>query len=122
MGSWILLTVGRKSIFEFSLSSRNYSEERDVRMKREYSEIVRHIPSLEDHGRLYMYYGTPYSEECYIYCNKEDNNLIVSYECDDLCRSIADKFQYDYEWLDILDENEIVFEKIFDIDVEAQDF
>jgi hypothetical protein len=69
-----------------------------------------------------MYYGTPYSDECDIY---EDNNeygyLIVSHECDSLCRTIADKFGYDYEWLDILDEHEIVFEKIFDINIEKQD-
>jgi hypothetical protein len=32
-------------------------------MKSKYSEIVKHIPSLEDHGHLYMYYGIPYSEE-----------------------------------------------------------
>ncbi|MBG0765620.1 MAG: hypothetical protein H0S78_12230, partial [Tissierellales bacterium] len=30
-------------------------------------------------------------------------------------------FGYDYEWLDILDEHEIVFEKIFDINIEKQD-
>ena len=91
-------------------------------MKNKYSEIVKHIPSLEDHGHLYMYYGIPYSEECYVYGDtKEGNNLIVSYECDDLCRNIADKFD-DYEWLDILDNNQIEIEKIFDVDVETQSF
>ena len=92
-------------------------------MKSKYSEIVKHIPSLEDHGHLYMYYGIPYSEECYIYDDeKEGNNLIVSYECDDLCMAIADKFQYDYKWLDILHNNQIRLEKVFDVDVETQDF
>ncbi len=92
-------------------------------MKNKYNEIVKHIPSLEDHGHLYMYYGTPYSKECYVYGDdEEEDNLIVSYECDDLCRTIADKFQYDYEWLDILDNNKIKLEEIFDVDVEAQDF
>lgn len=92
-------------------------------MKSKYSEIVKHIPSLEDHGRLYMYYGIPYSEECHVYGDDEEGkNLIVSYECDDLCRTIADEFQYDYEWLDILHNNQIELEKIFDVDVETQDF
>jgi len=91
--------------------------------KNKYSEIVKHISSLEDHGHLYMYYGIPYSEECYEYGDtKEGKNLIVSYECDDLCRSIADEFQYDYEWLDILYNNQIKLEKIFDIDVGKLDF
>jgi hypothetical protein len=91
-------------------------------MSHKYSEIVKHIPNLKDHGHLYMYYGTPYSDECDIYeDNNEDGYLIVSHECDSLCRAIADKFGYDYEWLDILDEHEIVFEKIFDINIEKQD-
>lgn len=92
-------------------------------MKSKYSEIVKHISSLEDHDHLYMYYGIPYSEECYVYGDdEEDNNLIVSYECDDLCRAIADEFQYNYEWRDILYNNQIKHEKIFDVDVEMQDF
>jgi|GEM_PF-1825598 hypothetical protein len=92
-------------------------------MKSINNEIVKHIPSLEDHGRLYMYYGIPYSEECYVYGHEEDGeNLIVSYECDDLCRTIAEEFEYDYEWLDILQNNQIMLEKIFDVDVETQDF
>ncbi|MBK5263360.1 MAG: hypothetical protein JJE17_12460 [Peptostreptococcaceae bacterium] len=92
-------------------------------MKSKYSEIIKHIPSLEDHGYLYMYYGIPYSEKCYVYGDDDEgNNLIVSYECDDLCRIIADEFQYDYEWLDILHDNQIKLEKIFDVDVETQDF
>ncbi|MGI6424708.1 MAG: hypothetical protein ACOX2A_05655 [Tepidanaerobacteraceae bacterium] len=92
-------------------------------MKSKYSEILKHIPSLEDHGHLYMYYGIPYSEECYVYGDdNEGKNLIVSYECDDLCRAIADAFQYDYEWLDILSNNQIELEKVFDVDVESQAF
>jgi hypothetical protein len=92
-------------------------------MKSKYSKIVKHIPSLEDHGHLYMYYGIPYSEECDVYGDDEEGeNLIVSYECDDLCRAIADEFQYDYEWLDILHNNQIKLEKVFDVDVETQDF
>ncbi len=70
-----------------------------------------------------MYYGIPYSEECYVYGDdNEGKNLIVSYECDDLCRAIADAFQYDYEWLDILSNNQIELEKVFDVDVESQAF
>jgi hypothetical protein len=70
-----------------------------------------------------MYYGIPYSEECDVYGDDEEGeNLIVSYECDDLCRAIADEFQYDYEWLDILHNNQIKLEKVFDVDVETQDF
>jgi hypothetical protein len=92
-------------------------------MKSKYSKIVKHIPSLEDHGHLYMYYGIPYCEECDVYGDDEEGeNLIVSYECDDLCRAIADEFQYDYEWLDILHNNQIKLEKVFDVDVETQDF
>jgi hypothetical protein len=68
-----------------------------------------------------MYYGVPYSKECHVYGDDEEGkNLIVSYECDDLCRTIADEF-YDYKWLDILDNNQIELEKIFDVDVETQD-
>lgn len=92
-------------------------------MKSKYGEIVKHIPCLEDHGHLYMYYGIPYSEECDVYGHDEEGkNLIVSYECDDLCRTIADEFQYDYEWLDVLHNNQIKLEKIFDVNVETQDF
>jgi hypothetical protein len=92
-------------------------------MKSKYSEIVKHIPGLEDHGHLYMYYGIPYSKECDVYSDdKEGNHLIVSHECDDLCRTIADEFQYEPEWLDVLDNNQIKLEKIFDVDVETQDF
>ena len=92
-------------------------------MKSKYSGIVKHIPSLEDHGHLYMYYGIPYSEECYVYGDEEEgNNLIVSYECDDLCRAIADKFQYEYKWLNVLHKNQIKLEKVFDVDVDTQDF
>ncbi|CEO88826.1 hypothetical protein [Syntrophaceticus schinkii] len=92
-------------------------------MKSKYSKIVKHIPSLEDHGHLYMYYGIPYSEECDVYGDDEEGeNLIVSYECDDLCRAIADEFQYDYEWLNILHNKQIKLEKVFDVDVETQDF
>ncbi len=98
------------------------SEERQVAMENKYSEIVKYIPGLEDHSHLYMYYGFPYSEECNIYGDDEEGkNLIVSYECADLCRTIADEFQYDYEWLDILQNKQIKLEKIFDVDVEKQD-
>jgi len=55
--------------------------------------LIRHIPLLEDHGSLYMYYGVPYSEECVVHGeDEEDNNLILSYECEDLCNAIAEKF------------------------------
>lgn len=92
-------------------------------MEIEYSEIVKHIPNLEEHGHLYMYYGFSYSEECDVYGNDvEGNNLIVSYECHDLCMSIANKFQDDYKWIDILDNNQIELENIFHVDIETQDF
>lgn len=41
-------------------------------MKNKYLEIVKYIPSLEDHGHLYMYYGIPYSEECHVYGDDEE--------------------------------------------------
>ena len=90
-------------------------------MNGKYSEIVKHIPSLEDHGHQYMYYGIPYSEECYIFGDEEDNNLIESYESDELCEHIAKVFQDDYKWLDILQNNQIKLEDIFDVDIEMQD-
>ncbi|WP_213950544.1 hypothetical protein [Tepidanaerobacter syntrophicus] len=92
-------------------------------MQSKYGKILKHIPKLKDHGHLYMYYGDPYSEECYVYDDEKDGkNLIVSYECDNLCKAIADEFQYDYKWLDILENNQINLENIFDVDVETQDF
>ncbi|CDI40557.1 protein of unknown function [Tepidanaerobacter acetatoxydans Re1] len=91
-------------------------------MERKYSKILKHIPTLEDHGHLYMYYGDPYSEECYVYDDEKDGkNLIVSYECDNLCKAIADEFQYEYEWLDIVGDNNIKLEEVFNIDVETQE-
>lgn len=92
-------------------------------MKSKYSEILEHIPNLEDHAELYMYYGDPYCPECYVYGdNKDGENLIVSYECDHLCRTIARTFERDFEWLDILHNNGIKLEKVFDVDVETQNF
>jgi len=91
-------------------------------MKNKYKKIVKHIPTLEDHGHLYMYYGHPYSEECDVYGeNDEGENLIVSYECDNLCRTIAAQFENDYEWLDILQDKKIKLEKIFEVEVETQE-
>lgn len=90
-------------------------------MKNKYNEIIKHIPSLEEHGHQYMYYGEPYSEECYIYGDEEENNLILSYECDDLCENIASSFQYDYKWHDVLQNNQIELEKVFDLNVEKQE-
>jgi hypothetical protein len=111
-----------KKIFSW-LPVESLIKERQVNMKSKYSEIVKHIPNLEDHGHLYMYYGFPYSEECYVYGDDvEGNNLIVSYECDDLCITIADEFQYDYEWLEILDNNQIELESIFDFNIETMGF
>jgi hypothetical protein len=45
----------------------------------------------------------------------------VSYECHKLCTAIADAFQYEYNWLDILEEKQIRLEDVFDVDVETQD-
>ena len=89
-------------------------------MENNYKEIIKHIPSLEDHGHRYMYYGVPCSEECDIYGDEEDNNLIVSYECNDLCEHIAEAFQYDYKWHDILQSNQIMLEDVFKVEVETQ--
>ena len=61
--------------------------------------------------------------DIYVYGDDEEGeNLIVSYECYDLCMAIADEFQYDYKWLDILHNKQFKLEKVFDIDVETQDF
>jgi hypothetical protein len=69
-----------------------------------------------------MYYGTPHSDDCDIYGDYEENGyLIVSHECDSLCKAIVDKFAYDYEWFDILDDNHINIEEVFKVDVEKQD-
>ena len=90
-------------------------------MKSKYKEIVKHIHSIDDHGNLYMYYGIPYSEECFVYGeDDEDGNLILSDECDALCRAIAEEFQYEFKWIDILQDNKIRLEEIFTVDVEAQ--
>jgi len=90
-------------------------------MKNRYEEIIKHIPSLDDHGNLYMYYGAPYSEDCFVYGEDgEGGNLILSDECDALCRAIAEEFEREYKWLDIFDDNKIRIEKIFDVDVEVQ--
>jgi len=83
--------------------------------------LIKQFPSLDDHGHLYMYYGIPYAEECYIYGDEEDQNLILSYECDDLCTHIADQFQDEFKWIDVLDGNRIKLEEIFEVDVETQD-
>jgi len=92
-------------------------------MGNKYSEIVKHVSSLKDHGYLYLYYGNPYSDECYVYEDYNENGfLIESYECHHLCSTIAYMFEYDYEWLDILADNDIELEKIFDVDVENQNF
>lgn len=99
-------------------------KERAANLKSEYTEILRHIPILEDHGPLYMYYGAPYCDECDIYgdTNENGDNLILSYECHELCEAIAGKFEDDVNWLDIFDDNNIELEEIFDVDVEKKDF
>lgn len=104
-------------------------------MKNKFSEITKHINNLEDHSHLYMYYGVPYSEECYVYGYGEDEDeyedeyeyeekeyLIVSNECHDLCTTIAETFGDGYKWNDILKDNQIRLDDIFEVDVEAQNF
>jgi hypothetical protein len=92
-------------------------------MQKKYDDLIRHIPFLEDHGHLYMYYGVPYSDECLVYSDEnEDGNLILSHECDDLLTAIVKHFEEGYEWLDILEEHGIELEKVFSVDVENQDF
>lgn len=78
-------------------------------MENKYSEIIKHIPNLEDHGHLYMYYGVPYSKECYVYG-------------DDLCRSIASCLEYEFKWHEVITDNKIRLEDVFDVDVESQSF
>ncbi|NLA95562.1 MAG: hypothetical protein GX838_01785 [Clostridiaceae bacterium] len=92
-------------------------------MKHPYEAIIRHIPDLEDHGPLFMYYGEPLSDDYLIYGGKGGfDKLVVSYDCDDLCHSIAQAFERDYDWLDILKDKGIRLEDIFELEVETQDF
>ncbi len=103
------------------LSQRSVNMNSDI-IKSKYYEITKHIPSIEDHGHLYIYYGEPHSDGYNIYGDVEDDdNLVESYECADLCESIANTFQYEYEWLDFLEYNGIRLENVFDIDVENED-
>lgn len=90
-------------------------------MQSKYYEITKHIPSIEDHGQLYIYYGMPHSYEYNIYGDSDDDNLAESYECADLCKSIVDAFQHEYEWLDLLQYNGIKLEDVFDVDVENEE-
>ncbi len=84
-----------------------------------YKRVTKYIQSIEDHGHLFMYYGTPYSEECSVYEDEKDGQkLIVSHECYDLCTFIADEFEKDHEWLDIKDQ--LKLEDVFDVDPETQ--
>ena len=48
--------------------------------------------------------------------------MVVSYACDDLCHAIAQAFEQDYKWLDILEEKGIQLEDVFELEVETQDF
>lgn len=48
--------------------------------------------------------------------------LVVSCACDDLCHAIAQAFERDYEWLDILEEKGIQLEDVFELEVETRDF
>lgn len=91
-------------------------------MEKKYDDLLRHVPLLEDHGHLYMYYGVRYSAECFVYGDEnEDDNLIQSYECDDLLEAIVDHFEETHKWLDILEEHGIRLEDIFSVDVETQE-
>ncbi|NLA28018.1 MAG: hypothetical protein GX878_11560 [Firmicutes bacterium] len=84
-----------------------------------YEGITKYIQIIEDHGHLFMYYGTPYSDECDVYDDEKDGQkLVVSHECHDLCSSIADEFEKDYEWHDIKDQ--LNLEDLFDVDLETQ--
>lgn len=84
--------------------------------------MTKHIPALDDLGHLFMYYGVPVSDEYYVYGDEEDDdNLVVSHECDELCRAIAKSFEDKYKWLDILEEHQIRLEDAFTVDVETQE-
>lgn len=93
-------------------------------MQGKYNEILRHIPLLEDHGHLYMYYGDPYNDDCLVYDDDKDGkNLILSKECDALCWAVVDAFEVDYKkWLEHLDNHEITLDGVFEVDVEKQGF
>ncbi len=68
-----------------------------------------------------MYYGEPFSKDYTIYDDEEDGeNLVLSYECDDLCFAIAEAFEYEYKWLDVVEEDNIKLEKVFEVGVEKQ--
>ena len=68
-------------------------------------------------------FNSLFSDEYTIYedTDDNDNNLVLSYECTDLCESIADVFESEYKWLDILEYNEIDLGNIFDVHVENED-
>jgi len=91
-------------------------------MNKKYDNLLIHIPLLEDHGHLYMYYGVRYSDECIVYGDEDEgDNLVQSYECHDLLTDIVAHFEETYEWLDILEAHGIALEDIFSVDVETQD-
>lgn len=50
-----------------------------------------------------MYYGEPYSEDCYVYddVDKNGNHLILSEECDTLCGKIASEFENEIDYYKI---------------------
>ena len=54
-------------------------------------------------------FNSLFSDEYTIYedTDDNDNNLVLSYECTDLCESIADVFESEYKWLDILEYNDL---------------
>ena len=76
----ILKGIGRLLVKNDIIVQRFVAQLGNKLLKSRYEEIVRHIPSLEDHGNLYMYYGTPHSEYCFVYGEDDDGEgLIVSY-------------------------------------------
>lgn len=99
---------------------------RGIPMKKKYQKIVKHIKALEDHGYLYMYYGTPASEEYTVYESELDGkNLVLSSECDDLFYAIGDAFEDEMyggtRWLDIIEQKGYHLTTIFDVPVEKED-
>lgn len=92
-------------------------------MKNQYEKITRHIPDLEDHGHLYMYFGQPYTDECDLYGDEDSGYpLVISRQCDALLSAIAGSFNDAFPYQDIFGFRGISLDDIFGLKVEELDF
>ena len=90
-----------------------------AKKRNKYEDIVRHIPLIEDHGHLYMYYGEPYNKKCHLY----DDDLVLSDECYKLCLAIEKEYgKDDSSFLDVLFDYDIGIENALERDIESLDF